>query len=154
MCAIPVVASGGIGDGRGLAAALCLGAEGIEMGTRFVATRECIAHEAYKQALIQGRETDTILIERSLGRPGRALHNAFADAIVRAESEGRPQEEVLALVSGAVNRTAAIAGDLEHGFVWAGQVMGLINDMPTVRDLLQRMVEDAQQRLRAAGNVT
>ncbi len=149
---IPVVASGGIGDGRGLAAALCLGAEGIEMGTRFVATRECIAHEAYKQALISGKETDTILIERSLGRPGRALHNVFADAIVRAESEGRPAEELLALVSGAVNCTAAIDGDLEHGFVWAGQVMGLISDIPTVRELLERMVDDAQHVLRAAGS--
>jgi len=149
---IPVVASGGIGDGRGLAAALCLGAEGIEMGTRFVATQECIAHVAYKQALVSGKETDTILIERSLGRPGRALRNAFADGIVRAESEGRPIEELLALVSGKVNRMAALDGDLEHGFVWAGQVMGLIGDIPTVRELLDRLVTEAQQVLQAASS--
>lgn len=150
---IPVVASGGIGDGRGLAAALVMGAQGIEMGTRFVATQECIAHAAYKQAIVNGKETDTILIERSLGRPGRALRSAFTEAIVRAEGEGRPIEEILPLVSGEANRRAAIEGDLEHGFVWAGQVMGLINDVPTVKELLERIVVDAERVLRATGNM-
>jgi enoyl-[acyl-carrier protein] reductase II len=149
---IPVVASGGIGDGRGLAAALCLGAEGVEMGTRFVATRECIAHEAYKQALLRGKETDTILIERSLGRPGRALRTAFAESIAHAESEGRPADEILALVTGGVNCRAALDGDMDHGFVWAGQVMGMIDDVPAVRDVLERMVADADRILGQAGN--
>lgn len=145
---IPVAGSGGISDGRGLAAALCLGASGIEMGTRFVATRECRAHRAYKQALIDGNETDTIIIERSLGRPGRALKNSFSESIVRAESEGKPLEDILPLISGRANQAAAIDGDLQSGFVWAGQVMGMIHDVPSVSDLLTRLVDDAERILR------
>ncbi len=149
---IPVVASGGIGDGRGLAAALALGAQGIEMGTRFVATQECIAHLAYKQALIAGKETDTILIERTLGRPGRALHTGFSEAIVRAENEGKPLDEILPLISGEANRRAAWDGELEHGFVWAGQVMGLIQDIPPVGHLLTRIVTEAETILRTTSS--
>ena len=137
---IPVVASGGIGDGRGLAAALCLGAEGIEMGTRFVATRECIASAAYKQAIVAGKETDTIIIERSLGRPGRALRSSYTAAIVAAESDGKALDEILPLIGRQANRAAALNGDMEYGFVWAGQVMGLINDAPTVAELLDRIM--------------
>jgi len=147
---IPVVASGGIGDGRGLAAALCLGAEGIEMGTRFVATQECIAHAAYKQALLNAKEADTIVIERSLGRPGRSLRTSYTEGIFRAESDGLAPEEILPMVSGQANCRAATDGDLEHGFVWAGQVTGLIGDVPTVRELLDRIVVDAERMLRGA----
>src|SRR5579885_2478329 len=87
---IPVLASGGIADGRGLAAALALGAEGVEMGTRFVATRECRAHPAYKQALVAASETDTAVIERSLGRPARVLKGPQAQRILEAEARGAP----------------------------------------------------------------
>ena len=147
---IPVLASGGLGDGRGLAAALAMGGEGIEMGTRFVATAECVAHERYKQALVAAAETDTTIIERSLGRPGRTLRNAAAERVIGLEASGAPREEVLAAVSGEANKIGAIAGDLDRGWVWAGQVAGLIHDVPTVRELLDRMVADAERGLRAA----
>jgi NAD(P)H-dependent flavin oxidoreductase YrpB (nitropropane dioxygenase family) len=150
---IPVVASGGIGDGRGLAAALCLGAQGIEMGTRFVATQECIAGAAYKQALLNAKESDTILIERSFGRPGRALRTIYTEGIVRAESDSLATEEILPMVSGQANRRAAIDGDLEHGFVWAGQVTGMIVDVPTVGSLLDRIVADAERILEQASGL-
>ncbi len=140
---IPVLASGGIGDGRGFAAALTLGAEGIEMGTRFVATRESPAHPAYKQALVAARETDTVVIERSVGRPGRALRGPWPDRILAMEREGATIEALLPLISGKVNRRAAREGDLENGFVWAGQVAGLIEDVPTVAELIERLVHDA-----------
>ena len=145
---IPVLASGGIVDGRGLAAALALGADGVEMGTRFVATAECRAHPAYKQALVEAKESDTVVIERSLGRPGRALRNSWTEKILQAEARGATLEELLPMISGQANTRAALEGRLEEGFVWAGQGVGLIRDIPTVEELLRRMVEEAAAALR------
>jgi NAD(P)H-dependent flavin oxidoreductase YrpB (nitropropane dioxygenase family) len=146
---IPVLASGGIGNGRGLAAALAMGAGGIEMGTRFVATAECIAHANYKSALVEARETDTSIIERSLGTPGRVLKGAVADHIIDLEARGA-RDEVIASISGTVNKRGAIDGQLDEGWVWSGQVAGLIHDVPTVKELLDRMVAEAEQRLHEA----
>lgn len=144
---IPVLASGGIGDARGLAAALTLGAEGIEMGTRFVATQECIAHQSYKEALVSARETDTMIIERSIGRTARILKGPTGDEIVALEATNPPIEKLLPYISGEVNKHGAVEGDLEKGFVWAGQVAGLIDDIPTVQELLDRMVNGAEEIL-------
>lgn len=141
---IPVAASGGIVDGRGLVAALALGAEGIEMGTRFVVTRECVAHPAYKAAILRSEPTDTVIIERSLGRPGRALDTAGARTVLAAEQRGATLEEMLSLVSGAVNRKGALDGHLDDGFVWAGQGIGLIRDEPTVAELFRRLLDEAR----------
>ncbi|MFZ5823969.1 MAG: NAD(P)H-dependent flavin oxidoreductase [Bacillota bacterium] len=141
---IPVVASGGIMDGRGLMAGLALGAEGIEMGTRFVAVQECIAHERYKQLLVEGKETDTVIMERSIGRPARVLKTGGADRVLEAESKGATLEELLPLISGKVNAQAAVEGDLEEGFVYAGQGIGLIHDVPTVAELFQRILTEAR----------
>jgi NADH:quinone reductase (non-electrogenic) len=140
---IPVLASGGIGDARGLVAALALGAAGIEMGTRFVATRECVAHAAYKAALVQASERDTLIIERTIGRPGRVLDTPGARRIRAAEAAGASIEELLPLIEGQVNRRGAQDGDLDEGFVWAGQVAGLIDDLPTVAALVARLVSGA-----------
>ncbi len=142
---IPVVASGGIADGRGLAAALALGAEGVEMGTRFVATRECRAHPAYKQALVAASETDTAVIERSLGRPARVLKGPQAQRILEAEARGAPLDELLPLLAGPVSALGALEGDLERGFVWAGQAAGLIHDVPSVAELIERTMAEARQ---------
>ncbi len=141
---IPVLASGGIGDARGLVAALGLGAEGIEMGTRFVATQECPAHPAYQDALCRASETDTMIIERSIRRPSRTLKGPWSERILELERQGATLEGLLPLISGDVNYRAAREGDLEHGFVWAGQVVGLIDDLPTVAELIQRMVDGAE----------
>lgn len=146
---IPVLASGGIGNGRGLAAALAMGAAGIEMGTRFVATVECIAHDNYKQALVAAQETDTRIIERSLGAPGRVLHGPVGDRIIELEEAG-DRDEVIRLISGKVNRRGATDGELDEGWVWSGQVTGLIHDVPTVKELLDRMTRDAADLLRQA----
>ncbi len=142
---IPVLASGGIGDGRGLAAALALGAQGIEMGTRFVATQECLAHPNYKRALVQATETDTVVIERSIGRPGRTLTGPWPERILDMERAGASLDDLLPLISGEANRRAARDGDLEHGFVWSGQVAGLIQDIPSVAELIQRIVDDSRK---------
>ncbi|MEI6043503.1 MAG: nitronate monooxygenase [Chloroflexota bacterium] len=142
---IPVLASGGIGDARGLAASLALGAEGIEMGTRFVATQESIAHPNYKEALLAARETDTVIIERSVGRPARTLKGPISNEILALEATNPPIESLLSYISGEVNKQGAIYGDLERGFVWAGQVVGLIHDIPTVQELLDRIVSGAEE---------
>lgn len=140
---IPVIASGGIMDGRGLMAALALGAEGIEMGTRFVAVQECTAHDAYKQALLAAKELDTTIVERSVGRPARVLRGTAADRILAAEAKGVTIEELLPLISGKVNAKAALEGDMAAGFVYAGQGTGLISDIPTVAGLFERIVGEA-----------
>ncbi|MCL5676987.1 MAG: nitronate monooxygenase [Firmicutes bacterium] len=148
---VPVIASGGIGDGRGLAAALALGAEGIEMGTRFVATRECVAHPAYKEGLVRARETDTVIIERSLGRPGRALRSPFTEEILRREAEGATFDDLLPFIGAEANRRAALQGKMDEGFAWAGQVAGLVEDIPTVAELLSRLVTEARESWRRLG---
>lgn len=141
---IPVLASGGIGDARGFAAALALGAEGIEMGTRFVATQESLAHPAYKQALVAAGETDTVLIKRTIGQPGRVLKGPWAERILALERDGASMGELLPLIRGEANWRAARDGDLEGGYVWAGQVAGLIHDVPTVAGLIEGLVRGAR----------
>ncbi len=148
---IPVLASGGIADGRGLLAALALGAEGVEMGTRFVAVQENVAHQHYKEALVRAQETDTVIIERTLGRPARVLKGPLVEKIVEIERDlerrGASREESLAAllpyIRGTVNKRAAREGMMEEGFVWAGQTVGLIKDIPTAGDLVRRMVLEA-----------
>lgn len=140
---VPVVASGGIADGAGLVAALALGAEGIEMGTRFVATRESPAHAHYKAALVASDIQDTRIIERSIGRPGRTLPSSHVERILALE-ETRPARDVLLpWIAGEVNCKSAIEGQLDSGFVWAGQAQGLIRDIPTVKDLMARIMGEA-----------
>ncbi len=156
---IPVLASGGIIDGHGMAAALALGAEGVELGTRFVAVQESNAHQAYKDALVNASETDTVIIERALGRPARVLRGSLVERILAVEAElerrGASREEaiqeMLPYIRGEVNKRGAIEGKLDEGFIWAGQATGLIHDVPTARELVHRMVREAQaaaERLR------
>lgn len=143
---IPVIASGGIGDGRGLMAALSLGAHGIEMGTRFIATQECVhANELYKQKLVEGSENDTTVIKRTLGMPARAIANPLTERILEIEKQGGGYEDLKELISGTANRKYIYDGDDEHGFGWAGQVMGLIKDSPTVAQLFARIIDEAEE---------
>lgn len=142
---IPVIASGGIGDGRGWMAAQALGAEGIEMGTRFIATRECVdASEAYKEALVASTEADTTIIKRSIGAPARALRNDFTTKILEVEEKTPTYEALKEYISGSANKRFIYDGDKEQGFGWAGQVTGMIHDIPTVDDLIKRMVAEAE----------
>jgi len=151
---IPVVASGGIVDGRGLMAALALGAEGIEMGTRFVAVQECPAHENYKRMLLEARENETVIMERSIGRPARVLKTGGSQRVLDAEARGAALEDILPLISGQVNAKAALEGNMEEGFVYAGQGVGLIRDIPTVAELFNRILAEARavgERMHALG---
>ncbi|MEW8971768.1 nitronate monooxygenase family protein [Mesobacillus jeotgali] len=143
---IPVIASGGIGDGRGLMAALSLGAQGIEMGTRFIATKECVhANELYKRKLVDGSENDTTVIKRTLGMPARAIANPLTERILEIERKGGGYEDLKELISGTANRKYIYDGDDENGFGWAGQVMGLIKDSPTVAELFARIINEAEE---------
>lgn len=142
---IPVIASGGIGDGRGWMAAHALGAEGIEMGTRFIATKECVhASRAYKDALLASGEMDTRIIKRTLGAPARALTGIWTEKILGMEAQHANYEALKSFISGEANRRFIHDGDVENGFGWAGQVTGLIDDIPSVAELFQRMVKEAE----------
>ncbi|GKW45005.1 nitronate monooxygenase family protein [Planococcus sp. NCCP-2050] len=143
---IPVIASGGIGDGRGWMAAHALGAEGIEMGTRFIATKECVhASEAYKNALIASSEQDTVIIKKSIGSPARTLRNGWTDKILEIEAEHPSYEAIKDYVSGEANKKYIYEGKQEEGFGWAGQVTGLIKDVPSVQELIERMEVQAEE---------
>jgi len=140
---IPVVAAGGIGDGRGFVAALALGAAGVQMGTRFICTTECIAHPNYKQALVQAHDRSTITTGHSVGHPVRALRNPMSRMFEELEREGVSEEEIMEFGTGKL-RLAAEEGNIREGSVMAGQVCGLIHDIVPVRELMTRMVVEAQ----------
>ena len=149
---IPVIASGGIGDGRGLAAALALGAEGINMGTRFCATREAPIHDHIKRALLDASERDTRLIFRSLKNTARVLRNAISEEVVATERRpgGCEFEDIRPVVAGARGKVALDSGEVDGGVITAGQVVGLIDDIPSCAELIERMVEECRERLAVA----
>lgn len=147
--AIPVIASGGIADGYGLAAALALGAQGINMGTRFVATREAPVHDDIKNALVGARETDTRLMFRTLGNTARVFSNRVSNEVIALERRpgGCTFDDLRPWVAGARGRATLESGALDDGVIWAGQVIGLINDIPTCAELLERMMSQSRSRL-------
>lgn len=141
---IPVLASGGIVDGRGMMAALALGAEGIEMGTRFIATKECVhAHESYKQEILAADEDSTVVIKRSIGAPARALRNKWTDKILEIEAEKGGYEELKDYISGEANKRYIQKGNFNEGFGWAGQGSARIHDIPSVSDLFDFIITEA-----------
>jgi nitronate monooxygenase len=146
---VPIIASGGFADGRGLVAALALGADGMNMGTRFVATREAPVHENMKLALVRHSETDTRLIMRSLRNTERVLRNRAADKVLEIESRGNTRiEDLIPYVSGLVGREMLADGDLEKGTMAVGQCIGLIRDIPSCRELLDRIMAEAEEIIR------
>ncbi len=142
---IPVIASGGFGDARGFVAALALGAEGVNMGTRFVATKEAPVHPNIKQKLIEAKETDTILVERSLKNTLRALKNPHALKIKEMEEKGATLEELAPLLSGLRGLEAIQTGNSDNALFACGQVVGLINDIPTVKELIDNIINQATE---------
>lgn len=146
---IPIVASGGFADGRGLVAALALGADAMNMGTRFVATQEAPVHDNVKQALVRNDERSTRLIMRSLRNTERVLHNAAVDKVLEIESKGNTKiEDIVPYVSGLVGQKMLEEGDMEKGVLSAGQCMGLIRDVPSCRELLDRVMAQAEGIIR------
>jgi NAD(P)H-dependent flavin oxidoreductase YrpB (nitropropane dioxygenase family) len=150
---IPVVASGGIGDGRGMAAALSFGAQGINMGTRFMCTREAPIHENIKQALVNAGERDTNLMFRTMHNTARVYKNAISNEVVAAEKRGAKFEDIRHLVAGARGKVALKSGDVDGGVVSAGMVIGLIHDIPTCAELIDRVVHECREQLRAAAEM-
>lgn len=143
---IPVVAAGGVADGRGLAAALALGAEGVQVGTRFLASQEAPVHEDYKRAVVKASDRATIVTGRTLGRPVRCLLNKLTKQLARYEAEGWDPEEFESLAVGGLRR-AVYEGDLETGSLMAGQIAGLIRDIKPVAEIIQDMVRGAAEIL-------
>ena len=146
---IPVLASGGIADGRGLAAALALGCEGINMGTRFLVTQEAPIHEGIKQKVVEMDENQTRLIFRSFKNTARVYRNEVADEVAAVEAAGGDFGQVHHLVSGANQEKAWSTGDIEAGMVTVGMCGGLINDIPSCEDLVKNIVTDAEQIIRS-----
>ena len=142
---IPVIASGGIADGRGLAAALALGAEGINMGTRFIATKEAQVHENVKDALVEMNETQTTLIFRSYRNTARVYKNAVAEKVLAVEKAGGEFGEVHGMVGRAQQDIAWATGDMDAGMVTFGQSGGLIDDIPSCQELIDGIVAEAEQ---------
>lgn len=136
---IPVIAAGGIADGRGMAAAFALGAEGVQMGTRFLATIEAEVHENYKKKILNASIRDTVVTGAKLGHPARVLKTPFARQVIEFEVRN-PQEAEMILVGSL--RRAVIEGDLDSGSFMAGQAVGLIEDIPTVRELIERIMRE------------
>jgi nitronate monooxygenase len=149
---IPVIASGGIADGRGMAAALALGAEGVNMGTRFLLTQEAPVHDNIKRALLAGSERDTKLIFRTLRNTARVFKNSIADEVVAMEQRpgGCEFGDIQPLVAGVRGRAALESGDPNGGVITAGMVIGLIDDLPACAELLPRMVDECRTHLNRA----
>ena len=142
---VPMLASGGFGDGRGLAAALALGADGINMGTRFCVTKEAPINEAFKRQMVENGERATNLIFRTLHNTARVMKNAVSDEVVSIERKGGAKfEDVQHLVAGVRGRKAMADGDTDGGIWSAGMIQGLIHDIPTVEELIDRIVADAE----------
>lgn len=141
---IPVLSSGGIVDGRGLMASFSYGAEGIEMGTRFIATKECVhAHEIYKQAIIAAEDQSTVVIKRSIGAPARALTNAWTNQILQVENEDKGYDSMQHLINGEANKRYIHEGKVNEGFGWAGQGVARINNIVSVHQCMQDIIQEA-----------
>ncbi|RZL94663.1 MAG: nitronate monooxygenase [Variovorax sp.] len=146
---IPIIASGGIADGRGMAAALALGAEGVNMGTRFCVTQEAPIHYNIKQALVAASERDTKLMFRTMKNTARVFRNATSEEVVATENRpgGCQFEDIRPLVAGVRGRAALEAGEVNGGVISAGQCIGLIDDVPTCTELIDRMVRECREHL-------
>ena len=140
---IPVAAAGGIADGRGIAAALALGADGVQMGTRFVATVECTAHQNFKQRLAEASDTDTVITGRKMNML-RSMKNEFTLKMAQAERDGAGMEELLKIIGDEHNRAelGMVEGDVTEGVLEAGQSSGLVHDIPTVAELFEKLREE------------
>lgn len=141
---IPVIAAGGIGDGRGIAASFMLGAEAVQIGTRFVVSKESIVHDNYKQRVIKAKDIDTAVTGRSHGHPIRCLRNQMTREYVKLEQEGRSFEELEYLTLGSL-RNAVMEGDTTNGTVMAGQIAGMISKEQTCKEMMEEMMNQASE---------
>ena len=145
---IPVIAAGGIADGRGMAAAFMLGAEAVQVGTRFVATKEAVVHQNYKDRIVKAKDIDSAVTGRSHGHPVRCLRNQMTREYNRLEAEGKSFEELEYLTLGSL-RKAVQEGDVDHGTVMAGQIASIIHDVKTCREVVEGMTAECQQIMKS-----
>lgn len=143
---IPVIAAGGIGDGRGIAAAFMLGAEAVQMGTRFLVAKECIVHKNYKDRVLKAKDIDSTVTGRSHGHPVRCLRNQMTREYVKLENEGKSFEELEYLTLGTL-RKAVQEGDVAHGTVMAGQIAGMVSKEQTCKEMIDEMMAQAEALL-------
>ena len=148
---IPVIAAGGIADGRGVAAAFMLGAKGVQMGTCFVVTDESQVHDNYKERILRAKDIDTRVTGRSTGHPIRTLRNEMTRRYMELEEQGASFEELEYLTLGAL-RNAVVAGDVKNGSVMAGQIAGMVRERMSCRDLIQKLVREADALMKGAGS--
>lgn len=144
---IPVITTGGMADGRGLAAALCLGAEGIMMATRFINTRECKVHEKVYEELIRRQENETVLYGNSIGLQGRGLLNDSMREVLKIEARGGGLDEIIPHIAGALGDEIWQEGEMNKGLIAVGQSIGLIHDVVTCKELLEGIVKEAEEVL-------
>ncbi len=147
---IPVVAAGGVADGRGIAAAFALGAQGVQVGTRFLTTFECPTHENFKQAVLDADDTSTTVTGRSIGGPVRSIKNSMIAEFLKLENEHASREELEKISLGSLRR-AVFEGDTDRGSVMAGQIAGLCNQLTSVEEMITSMFAEAQQQLDRLG---
>lgn len=140
---VPVIAAGGIGDGRGAAAALALGASAVQMGTRFVLSQECIAHPNYKEAVLKAKDRSTVMTGLTTGHPVRILENLLSHQYQELEFSGAPKEELEALSAGTLRR-AAIEGEVKHGSVMIGQISGMLHDVKPCAEIIKDVMKEAE----------
>jgi len=145
---IPVIACGGIADARQFLAALALGAEGVMMGTRFMLTKESLTHPNTKKAMVEAKETDTVVIQRSIGTQTRVLRNKHAEKILEMEGRGASLEELLPVISGELGQNAMLKGNVDGGVLMCGQGIGLMNEMLTVKEVIDNMINEATALLK------
>ena len=147
---VPVIAAGGIADGRGIAAAFMLGARGVQIGTQFVVTKECNVHENYKQALIKARDIDSRVTGRTTGHPVRVLRNAMVKEYLKKEQAGAPFEELEQLTLGAL-RKAVVDGDVTSGSVMAGQCASMAHEIMTCKELITKLTHETDKLIGGSG---
>ena len=143
---IPVIAAGGIGDGRGVAASFMLGAEGVQMGTRFVVADESIVHDNYKDRIVKAKDIDSVVTGQSTGHPVRCLRNQMTKEYIKQEQEGVPFEELERMTRGSL-RKAVMDGDILNGTVMAGQIAGLVSKRQSCKEILQEIMTEAEKLL-------
>lgn len=146
---IPVLAAGGIGDGRGMAAAFMLGAEGVQLGTRFLVAKECRVHPNYKSKILKATDISTIVTGKRLGHPVRSIKTPFSRAYAKAEYSDMPDEELEKMAVGAL-RLAAVSGDEKNGCFLAGQIAGMINREQTSKEIVEELCREAENILKGA----
>ncbi|NWF94356.1 MAG: nitronate monooxygenase [Syntrophaceae bacterium] len=144
---IPIIAGGGIADARGFLASLALGADGVVMGTRFVTTQECPAHPKIKEWFVRARETDTMVIQRSIRNAARVMRNRAAEKAYSMEERGASLEELLTVISGLMGQKALLEGDLEGGVIACGQCVGLIQEIKSVKEVIEEIVQGSRSIL-------